>query len=189
MKIKKLEMLGFKSFPEKVSLSFPVGITGIVGPNGCGKSNIVDAVLWVAGERSARHLRARLMEDVIFNGTDSCPPLNMAEVSITLSNESKHLAIDYDEVTITRRLYHSGESEYLLNKTLVIFCRRKPGIRDPFIIIFPFYSVDFSHGAVFFLWPSYTLSVDDLRRFTTVFCLSLFGSASFLFFSPPPPQS
>ena len=68
MKIKKLEILGFKSFPEKVSLSFPGGITGIVGPNGCGKSNIVDAVLWVAGERKARHLRARLMEDVIFNG-------------------------------------------------------------------------------------------------------------------------
>ncbi|NIS62472.1 MAG: AAA family ATPase, partial [Proteobacteria bacterium] len=80
MRVKKLEVLGFKSFPERVSLSFPGGITGIVGPNGCGKSNLVDAVLWVVGERSAKHLRARLMEDVIFHGADGNKSMGMAEV-------------------------------------------------------------------------------------------------------------
>lgn len=119
MKIKKLEMLGFKSFPERVSLSFPVGITGIVGPNGCGKSNIVDAVLWVAGERSARHLRARLMEDVIFNGADGNKPMGMAEVSILFSNEDGGVPDEYgeyEEIMVTRRLFRSGESEYCVNK-------------------------------------------------------------------------
>ncbi len=119
MKIKKLEILGFKSFPERVSLSFPVGITGIVGPNGCGKSNIVDAVLWVAGERSARHLRARLMEDVIFNGADGNKPMGMAEVSVLFSNEDGGVPAEYggyEEIMVTRRLFRSGESEYYINK-------------------------------------------------------------------------
>jgi len=119
MKIKKLEILGFKSFPERVSLSFPVGITGIVGPNGCGKSNIVDAVLWVVGERSARHLRARLMEDVIFNGADGNKPMGMAEVNILFSNDDGGVPAEYgeyEEIMVTRRLFRSGEGEYLINK-------------------------------------------------------------------------
>jgi chromosome segregation protein len=119
MRVKKLEILGFKSFPERVSLSFPVGITGIVGPNGCGKSNLVDAVLWVVGERSARHLRARLMEDVIFNGTDGNKAMGMAEVSILFSNEDGGVPAEfagYEEIMVTRRLFRSGESEYFINK-------------------------------------------------------------------------
>jgi len=119
MRVKKLEILGFKSFPERVSLSFPVGITGIVGPNGCGKSNLVDAVLWVVGERSARHLRARLMEDVIFNGTDGNKPMGMAEVSILFSNEDGGVPGEFagcEEIMVTRRLFRSGESEYFINK-------------------------------------------------------------------------
>jgi len=125
MKIKQLEILGFKSFPERVSLSFPLGITGIVGPNGCGKSNIVDAMLWVVGERSARHLRARLMEDVIFNGTNGYKPMGMAEVSILFSNEDGGVSAEYagyEEIMVTRRLFRSGESEYYINKNL---CRLK----------------------------------------------------------------
>jgi chromosome segregation protein len=119
MKIKKLEILGFKSFPERVSFSFPVGITGIVGPNGCGKSNIVDAVLWVVGERSARHLRARLMEDVIFNGTNGNKPMGMAEVSILFSNKGGRVPGEYagyEEIMVTRRVFRSGESEYYINQ-------------------------------------------------------------------------
>jgi len=119
MRIKKLEILGFKSFPERVSFSFPGGITGIVGPNGCGKSNIVDAVLWVVGERSARHLRARLMEDVIFNGTNGNKPMGMAEVSILFSNEDGGVPPEYtgyEEIMVTRRLFRSGESEFYINK-------------------------------------------------------------------------
>jgi chromosome segregation protein len=119
MKIKKLEILGFKSFPERVSLSFPVGITSIVGPNGCGKSNIVDAVLWAVGERSARHLRARLMEDVIFNGTNGNKPMGMAEVSILFSNEDGRAPAEYqgyEEIMVTRRFFRSGEGEYYINK-------------------------------------------------------------------------
>jgi chromosome segregation protein len=125
MKIKQLDILGFKSFPERVSLSFPAGITGIVGPNGCGKSNIVDAMLWVVGERSARHLRARLMEDVIFNGTNGYKPMGMAEVSVLFSNEDGVVSAEYagyEEIMVTRRLFRSGESEYYINKNL---CRLK----------------------------------------------------------------
>lgn len=129
MQLKRLEMLGFKSFADKTSIVFQPGVTAIVGPNGCGKSNISDAIRWVLGEQSAKHLRGDKMEDVIFNGTESRKPLGMAEVSITLNNISGNLPSgfgDYEEIEIIRRLYRSGESEYFINK---IPCRLKD-IRD-----------------------------------------------------------
>ncbi len=119
MKLKSFEAIGFKSFVDRLHLTFPGGITTIVGPNGCGKSNFVDAVLWAIGERSAKHLRGRSMEDVIFNGTDGRKPLGMAEVNLTFSNEDGSASegyAQYTEITVTRRLYRSGESEYLINK-------------------------------------------------------------------------
>jgi len=132
MKFKSLEVIGFKSFVDRLHLAFPDGITTIVGPNGCGKSNIVDAVLWAIGERSAKHLRGRLMEDVIFGGTDGRKPLGMAEVNLTFSNEDGSAPKGYElynEITVTRRLYRSGESEYLINK---IPCRLRD-ITDLFL--------------------------------------------------------
>jgi len=119
MKLKKLEIAGFKSFYDKVGIEFPHGISAVVGPNGCGKSNIIDALRWVMGEQSVKQLRGKAMEDVIFSGANGKPPLNMAEVSLTLSNEngdSPEELKDFTEINLTRRLYRSGESAYLLNK-------------------------------------------------------------------------
>lgn len=119
MRLKKLEILGFKSFADKTLLPFHPGITAVVGPNGCGKSNISDAFRWVLGEQSAKSMRGHKMLDVIFAGTSHRKPLNFAEVTITLADINGMLPIDYDEVAITRRLHRSGESEYFINKQLV----------------------------------------------------------------------
>jgi chromosome segregation protein len=120
MKIKRLEIIGFKSFVDKVVLDFPAGVTAVVGPNGCGKSNIVDAIRWVMGEQSAKNLRGRQMEDVIFGGSESRKPLGMAEVSLVFATDDGRVPakyLTYSEIQVTRRLYRDGESEYLLNKT------------------------------------------------------------------------
>ena len=125
MRLKSLEMVGFKSFSNRTSLQFTPGITAIVGPNGCGKSNIVDALRWVMGEQSARHLRGHLMEDVIFNGSETLAPTGMGEVSLVFDNEDGRGPTEYNsfsEIMVTRRLFRSGESEYSINK---IPCRLK----------------------------------------------------------------
>lgn len=122
MYLKRIEVRGFKSFAEKVDLEFGRGITAIVGPNGSGKSNISDAIRWVLGEQSAKTLRGGKMEDIIFAGTENRKSLGCAEVSLTIDNTSGNLPFDYSEITVTRRLYRSGESEYLINNSS---CRLK----------------------------------------------------------------
>src|SRR5438876_4696024 len=119
MKLTRLELSGFKSFADTVTLNFEEGVTAIVGPNGCGKSNVSDAVRWVLGEQSARLLRGGKMEDVIFQGSASRRPVNLTEVSLYLDNSAGDLPIAYREVVVTRRLSRSGQSEYLLNSTPV----------------------------------------------------------------------
>ncbi|MFH1223472.1 MAG: chromosome segregation protein SMC [Pseudomonadota bacterium] len=121
MRIKKLELLGFKSFMSKTVIGFDTGITGVVGPNGCGKSNIVDALLWVMGEQSPKMLRGGSMDDVIFKGSDIRKPSSLAEVSVTLENDGVFPVgyLNFSEISITRRLYKDGESEYLINKVPV----------------------------------------------------------------------
>jgi chromosome segregation protein len=119
MKIKRLDIAGFKSFVDKTSVDFQQRVTAVVGPNGCGKSNIVDAIRWVMGEQSPKNLRGKNMEDIIFGGSESRRPLGMAEVSLVFSVEDGRVPtryLDYSEIQVTRRLYRSGESEYLLNK-------------------------------------------------------------------------
>ncbi|MBA3721294.1 MAG: chromosome segregation protein SMC [Parachlamydiaceae bacterium] len=119
MRLKKIVLVGFKSFAEKTVLNFDAGITCIVGPNGCGKSNIADAFRWVLGEQSPKSLRGNKMPDFIFAGSNNRKPLNLAEVSLTLTDIHGALPIDYEEVTLTRRLHRNGESEYLLNGNIV----------------------------------------------------------------------
>jgi len=125
MRLKRLEMIGFKSFAQRTVVELNPGITAVVGPNGCGKSNIVDALRWAMGEQSARHLRGQQMEDVVFAGSDSLPPTGMAEVSLIFDNEDGRSPAEYSsfsELMVTRRLFRSGESEYAINK---VNCRLK----------------------------------------------------------------
>src|SRR3979411_1707204 len=119
MKIRRLEISGFKSFADRVVFSFDDGVTGVVGPNGCGKSNLVDAIRWAMGEQSAKLLRGLSMEDVIFSGSESRPPTGMAEVSLTFQNDGRLVPPQYasfGEITVTRRLFRTGESSYEINK-------------------------------------------------------------------------
>ena len=114
--LKALELVGFKSFADKTRLEFPPGITVVVGPNGSVKSNIVDAIKWVLGEQSVKSLRGKEMADCIFNGSAARRPMNAAETTLTFDNARRTLALDTAEVHITRRVYRSGEGEYLINR-------------------------------------------------------------------------
>ena len=122
MRIKKINIHGFKSFVDKVEFSFPPGTSAIVGPNGCGKSNVVDAIRWVLGEHNARHLRGKLMEDLIFNGSTSRKSLGMAEVTLTLSNEGGLVPsryADYSEIEVQRRLFPLRRQRILYKQSTV----------------------------------------------------------------------
>jgi chromosome segregation protein len=129
MQLTRLEIKGFKSFGDKITINFNEGITAIVGPNGCGKSNVVDSIRWVLGEQSTRMLRSEKMENIIFNGSKSRKPANLAEVSLTFDNTKNILPTEFSQVTITRKLYRTGESEYRLND---VQCRLKD-ITDLFL--------------------------------------------------------
>ncbi|HOP29013.1 MAG TPA: AAA family ATPase [Spirochaetota bacterium] len=119
MFLKSMDMFGFKSFADKTHIEFEPGITAIVGPNGCGKSNVVDAVKWVLGEKQAKNIRGQTMEDIIFSGTDQRKALSLAEVSLTIDNTNRILDFDSEMVTVSRRIFRDGESEYLINKSPV----------------------------------------------------------------------
>ena len=129
MQLTRLEIKGFKSFGDKITINFNEGVTAIVGPNGCGKSNVVDAIRWVLGEQSTRMLRSEKMENIIFNGTKNRKPSNLAEVSLSFDNTKNVLPTEFSQVTITRKLYRTGESEYRLND---VQCRLKD-ITDLFL--------------------------------------------------------
>src|SRR5580698_10202392 len=129
MQLTRLEIKGFKSFGDKITINFNEGVTAIVGPNGCGKSNVVDAIRWVLGEQSTRMLRSEKMENIIFNGSKSRKAANLAEVSLTFDNTKNILPTEYSQVTLTRKLYRTGESEYRLND---VQCRLKD-ITDLFL--------------------------------------------------------
>ena len=122
MYLSSVEIFGFKSFAQRTHIKFNEGITAIVGPNGCGKTNIVDAIRWCLGEQRSGTLRSDKMENVIFNGTATKKPMGMAEVSLSIQNISGKLPTEFSDITITRRIFRSGESEYLLNKNI---CRLK----------------------------------------------------------------
>lgn len=129
MYLKAIEIVGFKSFADKVRLDFEPGITCVVGPNGCGKSNVIDSVRWTIGEMSWKALRSASMVDIIFNGTAKRAPLNMAQVSMIFDNSTRNLPLDFNEITVSRKIFRSGESEYYLNK---VQCRLRD-IRDLFL--------------------------------------------------------
>ena len=129
MRLTSLEIKGFKSFGDKVTIHFDKGVTSIVGPNGSGKSNVVDSIRWVLGEQKTRMLRSEKMENIIFNGNKNRKPASLAEVSLSFENTKNILPTEYSTVTITRRLYRTGESEYLLNN---VTCRLKD-ITDLFL--------------------------------------------------------
>src|SRR6187399_305948 len=129
MRLKKLILHGFKSFADRTEFQFDAPITGIVGPNGCGKSNVVDGFKWVLGEQSAKSLRGDAMLDVIFNGSGGRKPMGMAEVSLTFTNEDRKLPLDAEMVKVTRRLYRDATSEYLINNQVA----RLKDIRELFL--------------------------------------------------------
>ena len=129
MYLKAIEIVGFKSFADKMRLDFEPGITCVVGPNGCGKSNVIDSVRWTIGEMSWKALRSASMVDIIFNGTAKRAPLNMAQVSMVFDNSTRNLPLDFNEITVSRKIFRSGESEYYLNK---VQCRLRD-IRDLFL--------------------------------------------------------
>jgi len=122
MYLSKIELFGFKSFANRVKISFDKGLTAIVGPNGCGKTNVVDAIRWVLGEQKSSLLRSAKMENIIFNGSRNLKPLSFTEVSLTIENTRNILPTEYTEVTVTRRIYRNGESDFLLNQ---VPCRLK----------------------------------------------------------------
>ena len=122
MNFEKIDIYGFKSFADKVEIKFEPGITAIVGPNGCGKSNVADSIRFVMGEQSAKQMRGSSMQDVIFNGTQNRKAQSYCEVSLYFDNSNKIFSLDYDEVILTRKLYKNGDSEYLINKNT---CRRR----------------------------------------------------------------